>query len=184
MVKNKRNYRREILEILEKHGKVIGFNKLCELGNFHRTSLQKNLDSLSYEEIIITKGYGETVYSLPTLDYEMIFLKLFSNVKKLETKYQNQEGKTKINTTKKLVKELSFQKTSIDFILSEILSLDLFGEKYTFLKMIQDMLKSRLRYYLNFLSIKHRLEAFDYAVSSTTTNLKTCRKIWEKYNIT
>lgn len=183
MVKKKRNYRREIIAILEKHGEISGFNELCKIGNFHRTSLQNNLDSLGSNEIIITKGYGKTIYSLPALDYELIFSKLFPNVVKLEIKYNNQEGKTKINTTKKLIKELSSQKTSIDFILSEILSLDLFGKKYTFLKVIQNKLESRLRNYQYSLSIKHRLEAFDYAVPFTSTNLKTCRKIWKKYDI-
>lgn len=183
MVKKRRNYRHEILEILEKHDGVRGFNKLCEIGNFHRTSLQKNLDSLiKSNEITITKGLSLTIYSLSTLDYELVFSKLFPNIVKLETKYDNQEGKTQINTIKKLIKELSIQKTSIDFILSEISELNLFGKKYTFLKMIQDKLETRLRNYQFYLSIKYRLEAFDYVVPCAT-NFKTYRKIFKKYNI-
>ena len=83
MVKNKRNYRREILEILEKHDGVRGFNKLREIGNFHRTSLQKNLKELEEAGEIVIRNYhsNRTIYSLPTFAFgsilEILFPKIF-----------------------------------------------------------------------------------------------------------
>ena len=184
MVKNKRDYRHEILEILEKHEKIAGFNKLCNIGQFHRTSLQNHLDNLKNSgKILVTTWGGKTVYSIPKADYEKYFQKLFPEIIKLETKIDLQKGKTRMNTINQIIKEILKQKSSIELLLFDFWNLDIMEEKYGFLEIMKYKLESLLTSYLYSLPSNTLLNSFDSIVPVTSKNLKNCQKIWKKNDI-
>jgi len=181
MVKKKRNYRHEILEILNEHGKIEGFNKLCEMGNFHRTTLHTNLDNLRGSGKIIVTTFGEkTVYSIPKSNYGIYFQKLFPEIIKLGKKIDNQTGKTKINTINKILREILVQKSSIELLLFNFNDYDIFGEQYGFLEIMKHKLESQYTGYLYELPNKVFLNTFDLIVPVTSKNLRNCRNIWNK----
>jgi len=166
---------------LNEHGRIVGFNKLCEMGNFHRTTLHTHLDSLKRSGEIIVTTFGEKiVYSIPKSDYDIYFQKLFPEIIKLGKKIDSQIGKTKINTINKILKEILVQKSSIELLLFNFIDYDIFGEQYGFLEIMKHKLESQYTSYLYELPNKVYLNTFDSIVPVTSKNLKNCKKIWKQ----
>jgi len=187
MVKKKRNYRREILEILEKHDGVKGFNKLREIGNFHRTSLQKNLKELEKTGEIVIRNYhsNKTIYSLPTFAFYSILKILFPKIFQLKEKLHHSTEKSRKQFLKKLSKELLSSCYSIDLLLLGFWEFDIGGDRLDMVEKIKKWLENELA--LSFLSLSQK-EQKEILFQQTPKNhgeelLKTCRKIWKKYDI-
>lgn len=185
MVKKKRNYRHEILKILNEHDRIVGFNKLCEMGNFHRTTVHTHLDNLKRSGEIIVTTFGEkTVYSIPRSDYESHFQKLFPEIIELRKKITRQKGRTRINTISRILREILVQKASIELILANFYEQDIFASQLGFLEIMKYELELRYQLYLSDLSIEISSHSRDSINSIAHKNLKTCRKIWKQNDFT
>lgn len=185
MVKKKRDYDHEILEILNEYGKIKGFNRLCRIGKFHRTTLHDHLDDLKRSGAIIVTTIGDRiVYSIPKSDYDAHFQKLFPEIIELRKKITRQKGQTRINTINKILREILVQKASLELIHSNFYEQDIFASQLGFLEIMKYELELRYQFYLSKLSIEISSRSRDSINSIAHKNLKTCRKIWKQNDFT
>lgn len=187
MVKNKRDYRREILKILEKHDEIRGFNKLCKLGNFHRTSLQKNLKELelSGKIIIHNNEFSKTVYFLAAYDYDSITQAIFPQIFQLKEKLPTLTEESDKKILKRLSRELFSSYFSVDLLLLGFYEFDIIGKKLDMIKKTKKWLESELLFCFYHLATKDQKEILFHKTPKNQGEelLKKFRKIWKKYDI-
>ena len=189
MVKNKRDYRHEIYEILEKNGgKVKGFNHLSRLGNFHRGSLGNHLRDMESSGGIISirSGTSRTEYLIPEINSQTFVKQIFSDIIKLQEKLDKSNPKDKKRISLCILKKLiNYYQMSDVMLRLGLYDFQFDGMKVNLLKACIEWLDMHI--ILVTLNLTQR-EQENFVKSNFYNNtwknyLKKHQLAWKKYNV-